>query len=239
MSSARAPFADLDAILLGTQHLLLSFDGAVCDLSSALQDISACDDLRNAITDRGFPVPADVTETTDALEVLRYAADADRDMAIQLEPELTQLESRAVVDAALTPYVHDVVDACRESGRSVTIISQNATRAVKLFLHAYDLSRVGGNVVARETADLSKVRPGTRLVERAASQLNDAPSSCALVCTTAEAIEAAQISGAYAIAYARTSDVYDRLASAGADAIITTLAHLALRLRARNGSGGG
>ena len=59
----------------------------------------------------------------------------------------------------------------------------------------------------------------------------------ALVCTTAEAIEAVQISSAYSVAYARTSNDYDRLASAGAGAIITSLAHLALRLRARNGSG--
>ena len=143
MSPARAPFADLDDILLSTQHLLLSFDGAVCDLSSALQDISACDHLRNAITERGFPLPADVIETTDPLEVLSYAADADRDMAIRLESELTQLETRAAADAALTPHVHDVVNACRESGRSVTIISQNAIRAVKLYLNAHDLARIG------------------------------------------------------------------------------------------------
>jgi len=238
MSPARAPFADLDAILLSTQHLLLSFDGAVCDLSSALQDISACDHLRNAITDRGLPLPADVTGTTDPLEVLSYATDANREMAIRLESELTQLESDAVTDAILTPHVHDVVTACQESGRSVTIISDNAIRAVKLYLNAHDLSRIGGNVVAREVADPSKVRPATRLIERASSDLKAAPSSCALVCTTVEAIEATQIDGACSIAYARTSKDHDHLASAGAGVIITSLAHLALRLRARNSSGG-
>jgi hypothetical protein len=111
MSPARAPFAGLDDILRSTQHLLLSFDGAVCDLSSALQEISACDHLRNAITKRGYPLPADAIQTTDPLEVLSYAAEADRDMAIQLDPELTQLESRAAVNAALTPHAHDAVDA--------------------------------------------------------------------------------------------------------------------------------
>ncbi len=237
MSPARAPFADLDDILLSTQHLLLSFDGTVCDLSSALQDISACDHLRNAITKRGFPLSADVIGTTDPLEVLSYAADADRDTVIHLESELTQLETRAAADAALTPHVHDVVNACRESGRSVTIISQNAIRAVKLYLNAHELARIAGNIVARKVADISKVRPTTQLVERAASDLSATPSSCALVCTTAETIEAAHISSAYSVAYARTSNDYDRLASAGAGAIITSLAHLALRLRARNSSG--
>ena len=87
MSSARAPFADLDDILRSNQHLLLSFDGAVCDLSSALQEISACDHLRNAITKHGFPLPADVIATADPLEVLSYATDSDPDMAIHLETE--------------------------------------------------------------------------------------------------------------------------------------------------------
>ncbi len=238
MSSARAPFADLDDILLSTQHLPLSFDGAVCDLSSALRDLSACDHLRNTIAERGIPLPADVIVAGDPLEVLSYAADADRGLAIRLESELTQLEIRAAADATLTPHVHDVVNACRESGRSVAIISQNAIRAVNLYLNAHDLADMADNIIAREAAGLSDVRPTTQLVERTVTDLKAAPSTCALVCTTVEAIEAAEISGAYSIAYARTSSDHDRLASAGAGTIITSLTHLALRLRARNGSGG-
>lgn len=238
MSPARASFADLDDILRSTQHLLLSFDGTVCDLSSALQEISACDQLRNAIAEHGFPLPADVIETTDPLEILSYAADADRGLAIQLESELTQLETTAAADATLTPHVNDVVNACRESGRSVAIISQNAIRAVKLYLNAHDLADMVGNVTAREAAGLSDVRPTTQLIERTVTDLNAAPSTCALVCTTVEAIEAAQIRGANSIVYARTSNDHEHLASADTGAIITSLAHLALRLRARTDSGG-
>lgn len=60
MSPARAPFADLDEILVRTRHMLFTFDGAICDLFSGATATSACDQLRKLIADQGAPVPADV-----------------------------------------------------------------------------------------------------------------------------------------------------------------------------------
>ena len=234
MSPARAPFADLDDILLQTRHMLFSFDGTICDLFSGLTATSACDHLRKVITDQGEPpLPADVAGTTDPFEVLKYAADyLGQDMAIRAEAELTKLEDSAATTAVPMPYVDDAVRACRESGRSVTVVSKNRTRAVKLYLSRHEMTRMIGRIVAREVPDMSTVGQA-RLIERAADELNAEPATCALLCPTVDAIRETETSGVHRIAYVRTAEDRERLAAAGASATITSLADLALRLRAR------
>ena len=129
------------------------------------------------------------------------------------------------------PYVHDVVSACRESGRSVTIISQNATRAVKLYLNR-PMTRMIDRIVAREVPDVSTVGQA-RLIRRAGDELNAESATCAPALRHRRSHREDETSGAHRIAYARTAEDRDRLASAGASATITSLADLALRLRAR------
>ena len=227
MSPARAPFADLDDILLQTRHMLFSFDGTICDLFSGPTATSACDHLRKVITDqREPPLPADVAGTTDPFEVLKYAADyLGQDMAIRAEAELTKLEDNAATTAVPMPYVDDAVRACRESGRSVTILSKNRTRAVKLYLSRHEMTRMIG-IVAREVPDVSTIGQA-RLIERAADELNAEPATCALLCPTVDAIRETETSGAHRIAYARTAEDRERLAAAGASATITSLSDLA------------
>ena len=68
------------------------------------------------------------------MEVFAYAGTISPDLAARVEAEMTDLEVAAVATAKPTPYVHDVLAACRESGRAVAVVSNNAERAVQLYL---------------------------------------------------------------------------------------------------------
>jgi hypothetical protein len=49
-------------------------------------------------------------------------------MAARVEADMTDQELAAVPTAAPTPYVHKVVAACQDSGRSVAVVSNNSAR---------------------------------------------------------------------------------------------------------------
>ena len=48
-------------------------------------------------------------------------------------PEMTAQELAAAPSAAPTPYVHEVVTACQNSGRSVAVVSNNSARTCLLY----------------------------------------------------------------------------------------------------------
>ncbi len=131
-SSATPAASDLDAILARTRHLLLDFDGPICSIFAGLPAATVADRLRKLFGDIA-PVPDDIAHSPDPIEVFAYAATVSTDLAARVEAEMTDQELAAVATAAPTPYVHEVVTACRDSGRSVAVVSNNSARAV----HAY------------------------------------------------------------------------------------------------------
>lgn len=139
MSSGRAPFAALDDILSQTQHLLISFDGPVCSLYAGTPKPHITDRLREIIAMKGVGVPKTIEDTDNWLEILSYAASVNLDLAARVESELTAVESAAVTTAAPTPYVHEVLTACRDSARPVAIISNHSAAAVRAYLVLHDL----------------------------------------------------------------------------------------------------
>jgi beta-phosphoglucomutase-like phosphatase (HAD superfamily) len=73
--------------------------------------------------------------------------------------------------------------------------------------------------------------PGPALVGRAAAALGVAPSACAVVDSRPGDIQAARAAGARGIGYAISPAGIEYLAAARADAILISLADLALGLR--------
>jgi phosphoglycolate phosphatase len=140
MSPERAPFAALDDILRRTRYLLIDFDGPVCSLFAGTPTASVADDLRAVITRKEVSLPAAIGNTTDWFEILAYAASVGPDVGASVEAALTELETKAVTTASPTPYIQDVIAACRESGRGVAVISNNSASAVRAYLNAHDLA---------------------------------------------------------------------------------------------------
>jgi beta-phosphoglucomutase-like phosphatase (HAD superfamily) len=115
------------------------------------------------------------------------------------------------------PNIHDVLRACRESGRSAAIVGETSRAEVQAYLDLHDLSDQAA-IVATSLAE-------------AIDAIKAAPTVCAVVASSPSNIEAAKASGLATIAYSKTPDDADHLAQAGADAFVYSMMDLALKLR--------
>jgi hypothetical protein len=88
---------------------------------------------------------------------------------------MTGQELAAVATAAPTPYVHDVVTACQNSGRSVSVVSNNSARAVHAYLARHGLDDRIGLVVARTSHDPALLKPSPHLIIQAVEALDAEP----------------------------------------------------------------
>jgi phosphoglycolate phosphatase len=236
MSSERAPFAALDDSLSQTQHLLISFDGPVCSLFAGIAVAGIADSLREVFAQESVRVPETIEHTGNWLEIFSYAASVSPDLAVRVESELTALEFATVTTAALTPYVHEVLTACRDSARPIAIISNRSAAAVRAYLVLHDLYGQIRFMAARTCSDPAVLMPRPDLIELAVTGLGAQSSACALVGGSPTDIQAAHAAGVNSIGYAKTSHDVDHLVDARAGAIIVSMADLALRLRARPSS---
>jgi len=224
--------SDLDIIVARTRHLLLDFDGPICSIYAGLPAATVADRLRKLFGDHA-QLPGDVARTADPLEVFAYAATVGEDLAVRVETEMTGQELVAVATAAPTPYAHEVVTACQNSGRSVTVVSNNSAAAVHSYLARHGLDDRIGLIVARTHHDPALLKPSPHLITQAVDALKAQPSECTLVGDSVTDVEGAQLANIHSIGYADKPGKRERLKAAGADAIINSLADLALRLRAR------
>jgi phosphoglycolate phosphatase len=223
----------LDQIITRTRYLLLDFDGPICDIFAGLPDLTVADHLRKLITGQGIAIPEQIAATRDPLAVFVYSATVSADLAAMIEAAMTEQEVTAVATARPTAYVHDVVSSCRDSGRTIAVVSNNSDRAVRTYLRLHGLDDRVDLVVARTSSDPALLKPSQHLIDLAVGKLGAEPSECALVGDSTTDAEAGQLAGVATIGYANKPGKRDRLAAAGATAIITSLADLVLPLRAR------
>ncbi len=224
--------SDLDGILARTRHLLLDFDGPICSIFAGLPAATVADRLRKLFGHHA-QMPDNIARSPDPLEVFAYAATVSADLAARVETEMTDLELVAVATAAPTPYVHEVVTACQNSGRSVAVVSNNSARAVHSYLGRHGLDDRISLVVARTHHDPALLKPSPHLITQAVSALDAEPGECTLVGDSVTDIQGARLASVQSIGYANEPGKREDFTAAGASAIINSLADLALRLRAR------
>jgi len=232
MTASTPPGSDLDTIVSRTRHLLLDFDGPICSIYAGLPAITVADRLRKLFGDHA-QLTDEIAHTADPLEVFAYAATLSEDLAARVETEMTGQELVAVATAAPTPYVHEVVTACQNSGRSVAVVSNNSSRAVHSYLARHGLDDRISLVVARINHDPALLKPSPHLIIQAVDALHAEPGECILIGDSVTDIEGARFASVQSIGYADKPGKRERLAAAGAGAIINSLGDLALRLRAR------
>jgi phosphoglycolate phosphatase len=115
------------------------------------------------------------------------------------------------------PYIYEAFTACRESGRSVVVISPETDVQVPNYLEAHDLFE-SITVIAISVSDATKF-------------LGPTPADCLLITSSPTDIEAAHAAGVPSIGYARTPDDGAHLMNARAVAFVFSLADLVLSLR--------
>jgi beta-phosphoglucomutase-like phosphatase (HAD superfamily) len=231
MTSPISAANDLDAILARTRHLFLDFDGPICSIFAGLPAVAVAERLRKVFGDHA-QMPGDIASTADPFAVFAYAATISEDLAARVEAEMTDLELAAVATATPTPYVHEVVTACQNSGRCVAVVSNNSVRTVHSYLARHGLDDRISLVVARTDHDPALLKPSPHLITLAVSALDADPGECTLVGDSVTDIQGAHLARVQSIGYVNKPGKRERFTAAGAGASINSLADLALRLRA-------
>jgi phosphoglycolate phosphatase len=147
---------------------------------------------------------------------------------------MTNLEVTAVPTAKPTSYVHEVLAGCRESGRTVAVVSNNSARAVNAYLDRHGLIDGVALVIARTSYDPALLKPSPHLIELAVQKLDADPAASALVGDSLTDIEAAHRAGVASIGYANKPGKREAMTELNAGAVITSMADLALSLRAHH-----
>jgi len=229
MTSPGTDYAALSAIIARTRYLLLDFDGPICSIYSGLPALKVADQLKTL-----FPgdLPDEIAGTPDPIEVFSYSATISDEMAARVEAEMTDLEIAAVATAEPTPYVHEVVASARESSRVIAVVSNNSARAVNAYLERHGLADIIELVAARASHDPALLKPNQYLIDEAVRGLDATPAATVLVGDSFTDIEAAHGAGVASVGYANQPGKRERMTELQAGAVITSMADLALSLRA-------
>jgi phosphoglycolate phosphatase len=233
MTAPADPDPRLGTVIRQTRHLFLDFDGPICSIFAGLKPETVAAKLRDILTGQDIQLPAAISAITDPFDVFTYAATISPGLAAAVETTMTELELAAVPTADPTAHVHDVITACRESSRTLTIVSNNSAQAVHAYLTRHALDGPISTVIARTAPNPALLKPSPHLIDQAVTANNATPLECTLVGDQVTDIVATREAGTHSIGYANKPGKADQLIDVGADAIITSLAHLALALRAR------
>jgi phosphoglycolate phosphatase len=229
MTAPGADYAALSAIIARTRYLLLDFDGPICSIYSGLPASKVADQLKTLFSG---DLPNEIAATSDPIVVFSYSASASDEMAVRVEAEMTDLEVAAAAIAEPTPYVNEVIASAHESGRIIAVVSNNSPHAVNAYLDRHGLSDGIRLVVARTSHDPALLKPNPHLIHEAVRDLDATAAASTLVGDSFTDIEAAHHAGVASIGYANQPGKRARMTELQAGAVITSMADLALSLRA-------
>lgn len=170
------------------EHVLLDFDGPVCAVFGALSDQAVADRLRTFLPGA---LPAAIAATDDPFEVLGHAEMRSPDLQTRVETELTRLEVAAVRNAPDTPGAARAIRHIHDSGRTVTIVSNNSVDAVNAHLRSRDLAGYVDGVSARGRERPLMLKPHPHLLQSAMTSLAANPADCVMIGDSISDIHAA------------------------------------------------
>lgn len=220
-------------ILAAAPHVLLDFDGPVCTVfGGQTSDHAVADLLRLVLGQRADELPPTVLHSADPFEVLRFGGLLGPNGLDTVEARLTVAERRAVSTAPATPGAVDTIIELHRVSRSITVVSNNSAAAVADYLHQHDLMRFIDGIAARTSSDPDLLKPSPHLLHQAIRDRATSPEFCVLIGDSVTDVDAAQSAGALSIGYANKPGKYDRLAGAGATAIVTDMTEIARAARA-------
>jgi phosphoglycolate phosphatase len=218
----------LAAVLRTTGPVLLDFDGPITELLPAGPNAALADAAREPMVRGGVAIPAGVAKTTDHLAVLRFAAKLPRPISQTVESICIAGEVEASRRSAPTAGAVDAIQAFRQAGRPVVVVSNNAAEAIDAYLRRQGVGQLVHGVVGRLHGRPELMKPHPESVQRALRILAADPSACVLIGDSVTDVQAARRAGVRSIGYAaRTSGRGAALAEAGADAIVDDMATLA------------
>ncbi|GAB3987783.1 hypothetical protein GCM10029978_107920 [Actinoallomurus acanthiterrae] len=137
-----------------------------------------------------------------------------------------RIQLRAVEVADATPHTRQVIQAAHDDGRVIAAVSNNSREAVTTYLTTAGLAPLFTAIIGRTDPDPRLLKPDPHLIDQAVKELNAAPADCVLIGDSLSDLEGAHNAGTLSIGYANKPGKRERFTTAGADAIITTMAEL-------------
>ncbi|MEQ0559393.1 HAD-IA family hydrolase [Amycolatopsis sp. NEAU-NG30] len=214
-------------LLARARALLLDFDGPVCSVFAGIPASTVADQLREVLADSGHTdLPDAVATSADPFDVLQYASTVGGNEARYVEVAFTAHEVEAISSATPTNGAHELIEAWRESGRPLAIVSNNSAPAINAYLDLYDLRMSINFVSARISSNVALLKPSPYLLNQAVAELDVPPRESVLIGDSTSDIEAAKAARVRSIGYANKPGKQSSLSMAGTDAIIDTLTGL-------------
>lgn len=215
----------LAEVMAPVRHVLLDFDGPVC---SVFGELPAAEVARRLAESIHADLPAEDVGT-DPLALLSVIADRDPSLKTAAEVRLRELEVEAVLTAPITPGVVEALQAFRNTGRTVTIVSNNSAAAVRRFLDDHELDELVAGVCSRERPEPELLKPSPYLLQTAIGRREADPGVCLMIGDSLTDIQAAHAAGVPVIAYANRAEKLNAFTDAPTrpDLVITAMRELA------------
>ncbi|MFC3983206.1 HAD family hydrolase [Streptosporangium jomthongense] len=215
--------ADLAEVLRPVKHVLIDFDGPICSVFAGLPAPEVAQRLRAALFSNGERASTSWESETDPLALLRRISIERPDLVAMADAALTRLEEEAVQLAHPTPGGETVLRACAESGRTVWLVSNNASSAIRAYLNARGLNSQVAGVFGRVPGDPASMKPSPRLLLDAMDVAGSVPAECVFIGDAVRDVEAGDAADVSTVGYANKPGKDSSLAAAGAVAVVGSM----------------
>jgi beta-phosphoglucomutase-like phosphatase (HAD superfamily) len=223
---------ELETLARRTRHVLIDFDGPICEIFAGTPSHDIADELRRQLRAVRIDIPPGAATTDDPLEVFRAVADLGDQADAIAQALLTALEVQAVQTARPAPGSADLIVTANRTGRTVTVVTNNSTAAVTAYLARQHLDPYVGKIFGRDDPDPARMKPSPYRVCIAVGSLQAEPEECVFIGDTTTDVLAGLLGGVAIIGYANKPGKAEALSHAGARAVVTDLADITTALRA-------
>ncbi|MFD6095038.1 HAD family hydrolase [Nocardiopsis flavescens] len=211
--------------------VLLDFDGPVCDAFAGYPAPQVARDMVARATDAGVSFPSELSGEPDPMEVLRRLFKVAPEWHSEAERVLREAEVVSVAEALPTPGAIEFMEACRETGRPLVMVSNNSPEAVVAFLEKHGLAKLATGVFGRSRLSPELMKPNPHLLEAALEALAAAPGDCLMVGDSLTDIEVAKEVGVPVAGYANKVGKAKRFQDLGSDVVTENMMELATQIR--------
>jgi HAD superfamily hydrolase (TIGR01509 family) len=224
-----SPHRELAQLASQTRHVLIGFGGPVCDIFTGMPDHVLADKLRSELRAAGIDIPPSAATVWDPLELFRAVADLGDAAAATAQELLTRLEVEAAATARPAPGSADLITAASQTGRTVTVVTNNSGAAVAAYPARQHLASLVGKVIGRDDPDPALMKPSPYRVRIAVGSLNAEPGECVFIGDSESDVIAGLLGGVAVIGYANKSGKTETLSQARA--VVTDQSEITTALR--------
>lgn len=219
-------------VIQHARAVLLDFDGPVCDAFTGYPAQEVARDMLTRSRGEGVSISESAASETDPMEVLRYLYEVAPERQSVSEQMLRDAEVRSVEAASPTLGAVDFMQACKETGRPLVVVSNNSPEAVRTFLERHGLTKLVDEIFGRNPDSPELMKPHPHLLELALKAVSSTPGECLMVGDSDTDIEVSRAVGVPVVGYANKPGKAARFHSLGSDVVTEDMAELAVQIRA-------